>query len=72
MPIYEYVCLECGEKTDVLATISEKEKGLKITCPKCGSKKMSQAFGSFMVLGSSGSKSKLPSREPSAGTGCCG
>ena len=35
MPIYEYVCQSCGNKTEVLQRISEKP--LKI-CPRCGGK----------------------------------
>jgi putative FmdB family regulatory protein len=72
MAIYEYVCTECGEKVEVRATISEKEKGLKVTCPKCGSKEMARVFGSFMVMGSSSSKHNLPMCGPTAGPGCCG
>ena len=72
MPTYEYVCTECEEKIEVWATISEKERGLKLTCPKCGGKKMAQVFGSFMVMGSSKGKNTPPICGPQAGPGCCG
>jgi len=72
MPIYEYICTKCGEKTEVRASFSEKEKGLKVTCPKCGSKKMASVFGSFMVRGSSSSKDNPPICGPQCGPGCCG
>ena len=72
MPVYEYVCIGCGEKAEVWATIAEKEKGLKVTCPKCGSSKMAQVFGSFAVVGSSGGRSGPPICGPSAEPGCCG
>lgn len=72
MPIYEYICTECGEKVEVQATIAEKEKGLKVICPKCGSKKMAQVFGSFMVISSSSSKNNPSGCGPQAGPGCCG
>jgi len=72
MPTYEYVCTECEEKIEVWATISEKERGLKLTCPKCGGKKMAQVFGSFMVMGSSKGKNNPPICGPQAGPGCCG
>jgi putative FmdB family regulatory protein len=52
MPIYEYLCSDCGERIEVKATIEEKEKGLKVICPKCGSDKTLQVFGSFMVMNS--------------------
>ena len=35
MPIYEYVCQECGRKTEVLQRLNERP--LKI-CPHCGGK----------------------------------
>lgn len=72
MPTYEYICTECQQKTEVLASISEKERGLKPTCPKCGSKEMAQVFGSFMVMGSSSSKNNPLMCGPAAGPGCCG
>ncbi|MEN3187007.1 MAG: zinc ribbon domain-containing protein [Atribacterota bacterium] len=76
MPTYEYVCTECGEKIEIYATISEQEKGLKVTCPKCGSKKVARVFGNIMVMGGSkGSGMNRPMSGccgPSAGPGCCG
>ena len=74
MPTYEYICIECQEKTEVRATISEKGRGLKVTCPKCGSNNMVQVFGSFAIMG--GSKggfnpSLMPGCAPTAGPGCC-
>lgn len=71
MPVYEYICIRCGEKTEVWASIAAKEKGLKVTCPKCGSNKVAQVFGSFAALSSSGGKSGPPICGPSAGPGCC-
>jgi len=68
MPTYEYICVECQEKAEIRATISEKEKGLKVTCPKCGSYNMIQVFGDFMVTGASCSLSC----KPSDGSTCCG
>lgn len=70
MPTYEYVCTECRIKTEVRATISEKEKGLKVRCQECGSKKMTQVFGSFAVLSSSGNTSSNTTCGPSCGPGC--
>jgi len=72
MPTYEYVCIECEERMEVWATISEKEKGLKLVCPKCGSKKMAQVFGSFAVMSSSRGKNNLPICGPQTGPSCCG
>ena len=72
MPIYEYLCTECGEKIEVKASVAEKERGLKVTCPKCGSKKMAQVFGSFSTFSSSKGRSNPPICGPMAGPGCCG
>jgi len=72
MPTYEYICKECGEKIEIKATISEKEKGLKLNCPKCGSGKMIQVFGRFFVFGSAKGGSSPSMCGPSSGPGCCG
>lgn len=71
MPIYEFICPVCKEKIEIIASISEKEKGLKPQCPKCGNEKMIQVFSGFAVGSSRGSSggSFCP---PSAGPGCCG
>ena len=71
MPIYEYVCIKCGEKAEIRATIAEKEKGLDPTCPKCGKKKLAQVFGGFAVLTGSRGSGSGPVCPPSAGPGCC-
>lgn len=55
MPTYEYICSDCGEKFEIFATFEEKEKGLKLKCPKCGSKKVSQVFGSVFIINKSSS-----------------
>lgn len=72
MPTYEYVCTDCGEITEVKASISEKEKGLKVICSKCGSSKMARVFGSFNIFGSAKGGGMPPSCGPNAGPGCCG
>jgi len=72
MPTYEYVCTVCLERTEVKATIVEKESGLKVACPRCGSQKIAQIFGNFSVMGSSKGRSNPPMCGPQAGPGCCG
>lgn len=71
MPIYEYVCAKCMGKVEVLASVTEKEKGLKPVCPKCGSKKLIRVFGAFAVRSAGGSSSG-PGCPPGAGPSCCG
>ena len=72
MPTYEYICMDCKEKTDVLASIAEKEKGLKLKCRKCGGKKMVQFFGRMNVMGSRGGMGGFSGCGPQSGPGCCG
>lgn len=69
--IYEYICSDCGSMTEVSATVSEYEAGLKITCPKCGSTKMARVFGGFAIV-SKGGGMNFGGCGPSAGPGCCG
>ncbi len=52
MPIYEYICKDCGKTMEVKETLAEKEKGAKHTCPTCGSKNMAQYFGNMIVFAS--------------------
>jgi len=63
MPIYEYFCQDCEKKFDIMVSVSEKEKGLKVKCPACGSSKTIQMLGSFFSF------SKGQGRNSG---GCCG
>ncbi|MDP8216827.1 MAG: zinc ribbon domain-containing protein [Candidatus Kaelpia imicola] len=54
MPIYTYLCKECGEKFDLLVGVISKKVELK--CKKCSSKKIEKIFSAFSV-GSYSSKS---------------
>ena len=66
MPIYSYVCKDCGHKFDLLVgIISEKPK---FKCEKCSSKNIERLFGSFNV-GSSGNKTGFSG--DSCPTGTC-
>ncbi|GHS91670.1 hypothetical protein FACS1894139_08500 [Planctomycetales bacterium] len=42
MPLYEYVCDDCGEKFEVLTA-----RGVRVACEKCGGKKVTKAFSTF-------------------------
>lgn len=70
MPIYEYFCQDCEKKFDVKASLSEKEKGLKASCPGCGSKRTIQILGSFFTF-SKGSSSFGSGCGPNPPLGCC-
>jgi putative FmdB family regulatory protein len=71
MPIYEYFCQDCKNKFDVKASMSEKEKGLKVVCPACGSKQTVQVLGGFYTF-SKGRASSGGGCGPNPTPGCCG
>lgn len=60
MPIYAYVCKDCGAKFEMLVGVTLEEKELK--CEKCGSKNVQRTLDSFSI-GSAGS--------PSGSSGSC-
>ncbi len=65
MPIYTYVCKDCGEQFDLLVGVTSKKAELK--CKKCSSRNIQKIIGSFSI-GSSNDKSGLG---PSCPTGTC-
>ncbi len=50
MPIFEYDCLNCGERFDELIMDREEEKDL--TCPSCSSDNIERRFSSFSLTSS--------------------
>ena len=66
MPIYTYVCKDCGEKFDLLIGVTSKKTELK--CKKCKSRSIDKVLSPFSV-GKSGPKSS--SSGPSCPTGTC-
>jgi len=68
MPRYEYFCNNCGKEFETEATIAEKEKGLKVTCPGCGSTNTAQIFTNFFTFSKS---KKNNSGGGVSGSGCC-
>ena len=60
MPIYSYVCKDCGERFDLLIGVTAEKEELK--CKKCGSKKIVREISGFSVgkSSSSGSDSSCP------------
>ena len=67
MPVYEYQCESCGKKFDVIATLAEKEAGLKPDCPKCAGKRVRQVFSRFTLLAGSKSSDDFGSEDDSGG-----
>jgi putative FmdB family regulatory protein len=71
MPIYEYLCDDCGEQYERIVM----NGSTKIACPKCASEKHTIQLSVFAAPAngtkSSGGSSSGGSSVPSSG-GCCG
>ena len=53
MPIFEYVCAECGHKFEKLVLSASRAR--EIQCPECASKAVNKAISLFGMASSSGS-----------------
>ncbi|GAO01254.1 zinc ribbon domain-containing protein [Anaeromyxobacter sp. PSR-1] len=70
--IYEFQCKDCGAAFEVQATVAEKQRGLRVMCPSCGSPRADQVLSSFAVTKRSGRVGGPPRGcGPGAGGGCC-
>ncbi|MEM7828563.1 MAG: zinc ribbon domain-containing protein [Candidatus Aenigmatarchaeota archaeon] len=63
MPIYEFHCEDCGQKVEIIASISEKEKGLELVCPSCGSKRLKEEIATHYYIGSTKGASSCSSKK---------
>jgi putative FmdB family regulatory protein len=67
MPIFEYLCQDCGTKFEKLIRRAEDSDGL--TCPSCGQKHLRTQLSTFAAhAGGTRQESKLP---PCAQSGMC-
>lgn len=66
MPLYEYVCKNCGHQFEVLQRMGEGASDL--SCPSCGEKRVEKQFSTF----ASSSHGTSTSTGFSAGAGCGG
>lgn len=48
MPTYEYQCSKCLALFTVAITMAEHDRGA-VTCPECGSRKVTQQFSVFFA-----------------------
>lgn len=71
MPFYDYQCDDCKTEISVKATVSAKEEGLEVSCPKCGSQKTHQLFNSMAFIGA-GSKQSSSDRPIGPCGNACG
>ncbi len=65
MPVFTYICKDCGKKFDLLIGVTAEKAELK--CQKCGSKNIEKVLASFGI----GSSSSGSSSAPSCPTGTC-
>ena len=49
MPQYEFECMKCGKEFTVEETMTRHEEHHQVKCPKCGSSKVEQRYGSVFV-----------------------
>jgi len=48
MPLYEFACQDCGKQFALRLSLKERESG-QVTCPGCGSTKVTPLISSVMV-----------------------
>ena len=69
MPIYEYVCSDCGLKFELLRSFSQADEG--VSCPHChnSAKRKMSTFACFST-----NESGVPARVAGTGSSCnsCG
>jgi putative FmdB family regulatory protein len=65
MPIYEYICQECGEKYEKL--IRSSATPIKLSCPTCGSDRGKKALSLLGAVGGGSSVSSKQAATPSCG-----
>lgn len=49
MPIYEYICRDCGEKFEKL--VIRRDDAAAPACPKCGREVTEQVYSTFAMAG---------------------
>jgi putative FmdB family regulatory protein len=68
MPIYEYVCKECGTDFEQLVM----GESTTVACPKCDSDKLMKKFSAFGMSVSGSSPAAKPSGHTHSGACGCG
>jgi putative FmdB family regulatory protein len=68
MPIYEYLCDDCGERYERIVM----SRSQAIACPKCASSKRTIQLSVFASPANGSKSSGGSSSAPSSGGGCCG
>jgi len=64
VPIYEYRCLECGEKFEKLVRFSTSTS--EVECPKCGGQKVDKLISAFSAMTSGTAAASVSACAPSS------
>lgn len=64
MPLFDYLCSDCGESSEVLIT----DSSARVACPSCGSRNLKKLLSAHSSL-SGTTKKNLPGP---GDTACCG
>ena len=59
MPLYDYVCYECGNSFELLRRMKDDDR--EVRCPECGSERIERMLSTFATggCGSSSSSSRF-------------
>jgi len=60
MPIFEYLCEDCGSKFEKLVR-SARNGSSGVQCPSCGQEHLKQQFSTFAAHANGTSKDAMPS-----------
>lgn len=72
MPLYEYACLGCGHRLEMLRSMSQADAPL--VCPDCGETNVRRLISKIMAVSKSNAESApvMAPSMPMGGGGCCG
>jgi putative FmdB family regulatory protein len=68
MPIYEYVCQDCGEKYEKL--VRSRTAKIELICPECGGQHAEKAISVFGAIGKSSKSGNSLSNSNSSSSAC--
>jgi putative FmdB family regulatory protein len=68
MPIYEYVCQDCGQKYEKF--VRSRTAKVELICPKCGGQHAEKAFSVFGTIGKSSGLSSNSASDFSSSAAC--
>ena len=68
MPIYEYLCDDCGTHYEQIVL----SKGAKVACPKCASQRHTLQLSVFSAPAKNGASESSANESSMASGSCCG